>query len=125
MAIAMNRRLKSARERLDALSARPVLRSPLASYESRRKALALLENRLAAAQSRHLSRQRQRFVAQVAKLDAMSPLKVLTRGYAVVSDENGRIVRSVTDAAPGTELTIRVSDGSIRANVKEGKTDHE
>ena len=125
MAVAIRRRVKSARERLEALSVRPVLRSPLASYESKRKALALLENRLISGQSRNLSRQRQRFVGQIAKLDAMSPLKVLTRGYAVVSDARGTIVRSAGAVQPGDEITISVSDGQIHANVIEGKTNHE
>ena len=60
-----------------------------------------------------------------AKLDAMSPLKVLTRGYAVASDENGRIIRSAGDVRPGDPITVRVSDGYIHANVTEGKMEHE
>ena len=53
MAIAMNRRVKTAKERLDQLSNRPVLCSPLASYEPKRRALALLESRLIAAQQKN------------------------------------------------------------------------
>ena len=125
LAVAMNRRLTAARERLGNLSNRPVLRSPLASYENKKKALALLETRLLSAQQRNTARQRQRFVAQVAKLDAMSPLKVLTRGYAVVSDDRGHIIRSAGEVKPGDPITVRVSDGTIHANVTEGKMDHE
>ena len=125
MAVAMSRRLKAAGERLAALSNRPVLRSPLASFESRKKALILLENQLFSAQNHNISKNRQRFVAQVAKLDAMSPLKVLTRGYAVVSDEDGHIIRSAGEVHPGDALTVRVSDGTFRASVTEGKMDHE
>ncbi len=125
LAVAMNRRLTAARERLGNLSNRPVLRSPLASYENKKKALALLETRLLSAQQRNTARQRQRFVAQVAKLDAMSPLKVLTRGYAVVSDDRGHIIRSAGEVKPGAPITVRVSDGTIHANVTEGKMDHE
>ena len=117
MVTAMERRLKRSREKLESLAQRPVLRSPTASFESRRKALQLLENRLISAQNRNISNQRRRFVAQVSKLDAMSPLKVLTRGYAVVSDEQGQIIRSVRDTVPGQTLTVRVSDGTFRASV--------
>ncbi len=117
MAIAMTRKLKRAGERLQAVSDRPVLKSPLASFESRRKALQLLENRLAAAQNQALAQKRQRFVAQVSKLDAMSPLKVLTRGYAVASKADGSIVRSVADVAPRDPISVRVSDGTILAQV--------
>ena len=116
MAVAMNRRLISARERLEHLSQRPVLKSPLASFDNRRKTLRLLESRLVSAQNRILARQNQRYVALVSKLDAMSPLKVLTRGYAVVSDEEGHILRSVGEVTPGDKITVRLSDGEFRAN---------
>ncbi len=121
MAVAMGRRLKREGERLQYLADRPVLKSPLASFESRKKALELLQNRLVAAQNRELSRKRQRFVAQVSKLDAMSPLKVLMRGYAVAAREDGSIIRSVADVQPNDPITVRVSDGSIQASVTGGK----
>ena len=125
MTLAMKRKLNRAEERLAHLANRPVLQSPLASFEQRRKALKLLETRLIGAQNQTVSKYRQRFVAQTAKLDAMSPLKVLTRGYAVASTQSGAIIRSAAEVKPGEQITVRVSDGSIRANVIEGKMDHE
>ena len=121
MAVAMQTKIDRAGERLDNLANRPVLKSPLASFESRRKALELMEKRLIAAQSGNVARTRQRFVAQVSKLDAMSPLKVLTRGYAVVAKEDGTIVRSVHDVKPKEPIAVRVSDGTIVATVIGGK----
>ena len=117
MAIAMHNRIRRAGERLESLRNRPVLKSPMASFESRRKALELLENRLTSAQNRNVAAARQRFVAQVSKLDAMSPLKVLTRGYAMVAKEDGKLVRSVSDVKPKDPIAIRVSDGTIVASV--------
>lgn len=125
MALAIQRKLNRAGERLLHLSNRPVLQSPLASFEQRRKVLKLLETRLIGAQNQTVSKYRQRFVAQTAKLDAMSPLKVLTRGYAVATTQSGSIIRSATEVSPGDQITVRVSDGSIHANVVEGKMDHE
>ena len=121
MAVAMQTKIDRAGERLDNLANRPVLKSPLASFESRRKALELMEKRLIAAQSGNVARTRQRFVAQVSKLDAMSPLKVLTRGYAMVAREDGTIVRSVHDVKPKEPIAVRVSDGTIVATVIGGK----
>lgn len=121
MAVAMQTKIDRAGERLDNLANRPVLKSPLASFESRRKALELMEKRLIAAQSGNVARTRQRFVAQVSKLDAMSPLKVLTRGYAMVAKEDGTIVRSVSDVKPKEPIAVRVSDGTIVATVIGGK----
>ena len=122
MAVAMQTKIKRAGERLDNLANRPVLKSPLAAFESRRKALELLEKRLISAQSGNLAKQRQRFVAQVSKLDAMSPLKVLTRGYALVAKEDGQLVRSVRDVKPKEPIAVRVSDGTIVASVIGGKS---
>ena len=122
MAVAMQAKIDRAGERLTNLSGRPVLKSPLASFEGRRKALELLENRLIAAQSGTVAKNRQRFVAQVSKLDAMSPLKVLTRGYAMVAKEDGQIVRSVSDVKPKDPIAVRVSDGTIVATVIGGKS---
>ena len=121
MAVAMQTKIDRAGERLDNLANRPVLKSPLASFESRRKALELMEKRLISAQSGNVARTRQRFVAQVSKLDAMSPLKVLTRGYAMVAKEDGTIVRSVHDVKPKEPIAVRVSDGTIVATVIGGK----
>ena len=121
MAVAMQTKINRAGERLDNLAGRPVLKSPLASFESRRKALELLENRLLSAQSGNVARNRQRFVAQVSKMDAMSPLKVLTRGYAMVARQDGTIVRSVADVKPKEPIAVRVSDGTIVATVIGGK----
>ena len=95
MAVAMQTKIDRAGERLRNLSGRPVLKSPLASFESRKRALELLEKRLISAQSETVAKARQRFVGQVGKLDAMSPLKVLTRGYAMVAKEDGTIVATV------------------------------
>ena len=121
MAVAMQTKIDRAGERLANLSGRPVLKSPLASFESRRKALELMEKRLISAQSGNVARTRQRFVAQVSKLDAMSPLKVLTRGYSLVAKEDGTIVRSVRDVKPKEPIAVRVSDGTIVATVIGGK----
>ena len=121
MAIAMQTKINRAGERLGNLANRPVLKSPLASFESRKKALELLENRLISAQSGNIAKKRQRFVAQVSKLDAMSPLKVLTRGYALVAKADGKLVRSVADVEPKEPIAVRVSDGTILATVIGGK----
>ena len=121
MAVAMQTKIRRAGERLEQLSNRPVLKSPLASFESRKKALELLEKRLISAQSGNVAKNRQRFVAQVSKLDAMSPLKVLTRGYAMVAREDGTIVRSVSDVKSREPIAVRVSDGTIVATVIGGK----
>ena len=82
----------------------------------------MLTNRLASAQLQLISGRKQRYIAMTAKLDAMSPLKVLTRGYAMVQGGEGEVLRSVDQVQPGDKIKISVSDGEIEAavtNVKE------
>ena len=126
MAAALNRQLKLAGQRLDALSASPALRSPTAYLDRKSKDLQLLQNRLVSAQERTIAGSNARFVSLVAKLDAMSPLKVLSRGYAMAQREDGTLLRSVKQAAPNDTITVSVSDGKITASVLNTKeTEHE
>ena len=84
-------------------------------------ALELLKNRLVSGENQNISRNNQKFIALTAALDAMSPLKVLTRGYAVAENEDGTILRSVRQVKRGERITVSLSDGAITANVLEVK----
>ena len=61
---------------------------------------------------------RQRCVRLTAALDAMSPLKVLTRGYAMAQTEGGQLLRQVEQVRSGDRFTLQLSDGRIRASVE-------
>lgn len=121
METALRRQLKTARGQLDMLSASPALQSPYEYISQRRKSLLLQSNRLIAAQNGNLSRVRQRFVNYAAKLDAMSPLKVLSRGYAMTTNEDGKVVRSVSQIAAGEQVQVVLSDGTLQATVNDVK----
>ena len=82
MTTALTRQLKAARKHFEILSASPALKSPAGYLEQRKKSLELLKNRLTAAENQEISGKKQKFIALTSKLDAMSPLKVLTRGSA-------------------------------------------
>ena len=56
-----------------------------------------------------------------AKLDAMSPLKVLTRGYAMAQTETGDVIRSIEQVSNGDRICVNVSDGTISAVVEDRK----
>lgn len=58
-----------------------------------------------------------KFVKEVAKLDALSPLKTLTRGYSIISKHDGRIAKEVKDLSQGEKVSIRLSDGKVDAQV--------
>ena len=121
MATALSRQLKSARQHLDVLSKSAALQSPMGYLQQRQKSLDLLQNRLVAAQNQCISRNNQRYIALTAKLDAMSPLKVLTRGYAMAQTESGEVVRSVSQVRSGDQISVSFSDGSLLATVTDVK----
>ena len=121
MATALTRQLKSARQHLNVLSASPALKSPTGYLEQKQKTLELLKNRLISAQNQNISRKSARYVALTAKLDAMSPLKVLTRGYAMAQTEDGDVLRSVEQVDLGQRITVSLNDGTISATVMDKK----
>ncbi len=119
MASSLNRQLRSARQHLSVLSQSPALLSPTGYLDQKRKNVELLKNRLLSAQVQNLDRRRRRYVELTAKLDAMSPLKVLTRGYAMAQTQDGQVLRSQKQVNPGDKITVSVSDGRILATVNE------
>ena len=121
MANTLSRQLKNARQHLNILSASPALQSPAVYLHQRREALQSLERRMTAAEHQVIHRHKQRFIGYTAKLDAMSPLKVLTRGYSMVQTQDREVVRSVHQVTDGTKIGILVSDGCIDAVVTEVK----
>ena len=119
MAASLNRQLKGARQHLDVLSKSAALQSPTGYLDQKRKTLELLQNRLVSAQSRIVDRKKQQFVANVSKLDAMSPLKVLTRGYALAHTGDGTLLKSVDQVEVGDRIVVDLSDGKLTASVLE------
>ena len=121
---AMEQRLTRARQQLSALSSSPMLRNPMNYIQERRLRLDKLTGDFRRVSTRLVQDSRQRLVHLSASLDAMSPLKVLSRGYSMTADSDGRLVSSVTEVSPGQSLTILVSDGKIHAVAErtEGET---
>ena len=115
---AMEKMLKSLAQRLDALKSKRVLTDPGVYLDNRRMDLDRARDRLLAASERQLAAKRQSFVKLGAALDAMSPLRVLSRGYTVSSDSDGTILKSVKDLQPGQELSVRFLDGTADCRVE-------
>lgn len=111
---AMTRRLTRERQRLEYLARSRALQNPLNYIQDRRVLLDYQRDRLVHGLTFALGRERSRFARLAAALDAMSPLKVLGRGYAIAQRDDGGVVRSVKEITPGERLTLRLSDGKIR-----------
>ena len=123
MITALKRRIYTEKSKLQLLSEASVLQRPDVYIVQQQDRLLGLQKQLAAAQLNIVSRYRQRFLTDTAKLDAMSPLKVLTRGYAMVESEEGMVVRSVRQLTAGSQVSIRLSDGTFDANIIHVKED--
>ena len=122
---AMDKRLRQMRSETDNLSSRRVLRDAGAYLDDRRIELDHLRDKLGASMESALARKKRDQVRLAAALDAMSPLRVLTRGYAVASDENGRIVTSTKMIRKGSRLHLRLSDGGADCTVESVKEETE
>ena len=114
---AMDRRLKQLRTELEQFRSRRVLQDASAYLDDRRIELDHLRDKLISAMENELARKKHNQVALAASLDAMSPLRVLTRGYTMATNENGEIVWRTADLTPGDRLRLRLSDGSAAVTV--------
>ena len=72
-------------------------------------------DRLTRYMDHRLEKARALLTAHSARLDALSPLRVLARGYAVARDENGTVLKRIAQLPSGKEFRLRVSDGEIAA----------
>ena len=117
MQTSVTKQLRESRRQLDMLRASASLQSPTRYIALRRESLNSTKLRLLAAQQRSIGKKRQQFISCTAKLDAMSPLKVLSRGYAMVSTTDGQVIKSVKHIAPGNKANIMIADGTIDVTV--------
>ncbi len=117
MAKAMEGRLSQARGKLEQAGRSRMLRDPMSWVDDRRQTLDRQRDRLSHGLKLSMGRDRERFGRLAASLDALSPLKVLGRGYAIPQGPRG-IVKSVGDVKGGEALSLRLSDGSLDCIVK-------
>lgn len=112
-----SRQFRGAENKLKILKSSRILRSPEGLFDNKRLYLDNLHRRLTASMDKQTAQKRQKFIGLTASLDAMSPLKVIARGYAVVQNHKGDILRSAKQTAVGEHLSIQLAEGLIRANV--------
>jgi len=118
---AFSKQILNTRRQLNTISSSNVLKGPTQYVEQRRMMLHHLTDRFTSAQAANLSRKRNTFISHTAKLEAMSPLKVLIRGYSVVQNSSGDLIKSVNQAPIDSQIHIKLSDGSVTAIVTDRK----
>ena len=120
---AMTRQLEAGRAALERARRRRVLQEPMGYVDDKRVLLDYQRERLAHGLRGALSRERERFARSAAALDALSPLKVLGRGYGIPRRTDGGVIRSVKEVDTGDGLELRLSDGSLTCTVLDKRTD--
>ena len=115
--IATVRGLRDRRSAVDALGGRLAARHPRAVLAEGRGRLAPLSERLSSVTRLKLGQLRTRLASSVAQLDGMSPLSVLSRGYAIATDERQRAVRDASSLKVGQTVSVRVHRGDFDARV--------
>jgi phosphoesterase RecJ-like protein len=111
------KRVKALREQFEKTSRSRALQDPMAFIDDKRMLLDYTQKNLAALAQHQMAQRTQQFTALAAKLDALSPLKVLGRGYAVARNEQGQILRAAQEAAAGEKIEVLLGQGSLNCTV--------
>lgn len=120
----MQRMLERQRTHLDGISSRRVMQDPGAYLDGKRMELDHDRDRLTAAFQRTLAGYQRSFAEYAAKLDALSPLKVLARGYSVLQDPQGKPIRSASEVQVGDYVRVKLNAGALGCRVEEKVEEH-
>ena len=110
---AADARIRQESRRLENLAARRCLKTPLFYVEERSMRLDYTAKAFARSAGICIAKAERRLAGAAGKLDALSPLKVMSRGYAIPVTDAGAVIRSAGDVRPGDRLTLRLSDGRV------------
>lgn len=113
------KRLTLEKQRLATISQKRVLTDPLAFIQDKRLLLDYVQQRASSAAKDTLEKHRRNFVQLTAGLDALSPLKVLGRGYAMVQDSGGSVLKSAEQVTVGDRIRVQLHTGRLECTVEE------
>ena len=115
---ALLRQLKLSRQRLESLQNKRVMQNPVNYLEDRKILVEYQQKQLQNSMRQILAVKKQQLVRLSAGLDAMSPLKVLARGYSMTKDEGGHVLSDWNTVLVGDRIHITLSSGSAAAIVE-------
>ena len=111
--------LQQKEQKLLTMADKRALTDPTAFLQDRRMQLDYVQQKLGSAARSVVEKDSRRFAQLTAKLDAMSPLKVLGRGYAMAQNESGEVLRSAQQVEVGEQVHVRLGQGGLRCTVNE------
>lgn len=112
-----NRIMERARLQLKAQTERPAFRNPMLKVNEERMYLDRLSQDFTTAYTGILNQKKQALQVGISRLDGLSPLGTLARGFSVAKDQQGQVVRTVKQVSAGESLEVMVEDGRILATV--------
>jgi len=115
----MQAHLAASQREVDTLSRALTHLSPRLRLDNSRQRVDMMAARLDRAMSRRLDRWQNRLMVVAARLTAVGPLATLSRGYAIVRDANGRIIRSTRQVTGGAKLSVQVEDGAFDVTARQ------
>ena len=119
LSFAVSRRITKAGEKLKRLSSSRVMQDPMNLLDDKKMALLMAERALQSRMEAVLAAKKLRFQRDAAKLEALNPLSIITRGYSAVFDENNALIKSISQIKEGKSISFMLTDGTVRAEVKE------
>ena len=114
---AVNSKISVYRHKIENIASKRVLTSPINYLDDKRQSLDVIQDRLISSYSSNISKFKEIYVEKAAKLDAMSPLKVLGRGYSLATTSDGKIIRRSSDVKSGDKVNLRVQEDTIKCTV--------
>ena len=115
--VALKKKIELMRLSYEKCMARPAYKKPTQKINEQYMVIDMKVKALQNNMMLKLKEAKTSFVKETAKLDSLSPLKTLTRGYSIVTEQDGKIIKSVNDLNSGEKVNLRLSDGQKTATI--------
>lgn len=115
--VALKKKIELMRLSYEKCMARPAYKNPTQKINEQYMVIDMNVKALQNSMMLKLKEAKTSFVKETAKLDSLSPLKTLTRGYSIVTEQDGNIIKSVNDLNSGEKVNLRLSDGQKTATI--------
>ncbi len=117
MELSLTKKVELYKRRLDAAAKSRVMTSPKYMVDDKRLYILSLSERMENSALRLIDRKRQEFIKNTAKLEALNPMSVISRGYSAVFTDGGVLVKSIKQVNVGDEFSFKVTDGTVLGKV--------
>ncbi len=112
-------KLSRKRRELDLIVSRKIMKDPSAFLDNKNMSVAHLSDKAVSAYEKIISDKKSALTGNMSKLDALSPLSVLRRGYSLLFDSQDNVVKSASELSCGDKISVQLADGKISAEVKD------